>query len=194
METIPEKRGVSIAARAIVVPLRAAESSSPFGHLARRDGGWSAQSPRLWASIRAKFLLPARLVHLPVGPRLGDGQRGLAADARGAGQRGWTAAMSGASCRVPYPAGHRRVERRTSTRRRALSSRRLPASARLRARVTHTRAHVSARNVGAHEVLGLPPDPYRQSGTFVAPGPDAPDRKTPSGEPTTAACERARNQ
>jgi hypothetical protein len=52
VETIPEKRGVSIAASAIVVPLCAAERSSPFGHLARRDGGWSAQSPSLWASIR----------------------------------------------------------------------------------------------------------------------------------------------
>jgi hypothetical protein len=51
METIPEKCGVSIAASAIVVPLHAAESSSHFGHFARRDGGWSAQSSSLWASI-----------------------------------------------------------------------------------------------------------------------------------------------
>ena len=50
VETILGKRGISIAASAIVFPLRAAARSSHFEHFARRDGGWSAQSSCLWAS------------------------------------------------------------------------------------------------------------------------------------------------
>jgi hypothetical protein len=59
-ETISKKRDVEIAASAIVFPLRAAGRLSHFERFARRDGGWSAQSSSLWASIRANFLIQER--------------------------------------------------------------------------------------------------------------------------------------
>jgi hypothetical protein len=57
VETILEKRGVAIAASAIVFPLRAAARLSHFERFARPDGGWNAQSSSLWTSSRAKFLI-----------------------------------------------------------------------------------------------------------------------------------------
>jgi hypothetical protein len=72
VETIPEKRGASIAGGAAVLPLRAAVSSSHFGHFARHDGGWNAQVSSLWASIRSKFLLPARIAQSALSGALED--------------------------------------------------------------------------------------------------------------------------
>jgi hypothetical protein len=60
VETILEKRGVAIAASAIVFPLRAATRLSHFEGFARRDGGWTAQSSSLWTSSRANFLIQGR--------------------------------------------------------------------------------------------------------------------------------------
>jgi hypothetical protein len=68
LETILGKRGISIAARAIDFSLRAAARSSHFERFARCDGGWSAQSSRLWASIRANFLIQPRSPRIPRSP------------------------------------------------------------------------------------------------------------------------------
>jgi hypothetical protein len=60
VETISRKRGVAIAANAIVSSLRAAARLNHFERFVRRDGGWSAQSSSLWTSSRANFLIQGR--------------------------------------------------------------------------------------------------------------------------------------
>jgi hypothetical protein len=69
VETILVKRGISIAASAIGTSLRAAGGSSHFKRFARRDGGWGAQSPSLWAPIRANFLIQAPTTRARAFPR-----------------------------------------------------------------------------------------------------------------------------
>jgi hypothetical protein len=54
---------------AIVFPLRAAARSSHFERFARRNGGWSAQSSSLWASIRANFLIREHAMRSRAFPR-----------------------------------------------------------------------------------------------------------------------------